>query len=445
MPQRAILDGDVSVFAFDTTDDGQWAGLTAAYKADKLLLPCCHTSAIPKENTRGTRYFSHKPHRRKECDWKLVGEQHEEVLVAIAEEVKRRGWRITTEFKTDQCRADILLEHSTYKLKIAFQIELKSREIEDILNEQEALHTADITVHHIFSHRRNPVHREIINPAYVATGKQANTVSEVQAVVRRLLDGIDRRFLNLKEATRILDNSGKSYDITYDNGIPSFIMVEDDPPFKINIRKNVDISIPDRLPANDKERIAYQQKEFANMFQDRLQHGIKLYWDGHPRLRADSFDRLKNKIRSTTKQPKEAEVFSASSPHSRSANWRQDFRPSSQSISMTASPQPNTVKKGARPSDIPIRPLINLSVPNPYYDRIASNEIPEPPEFNDWGEIRANEVRTAAQKAMHQDDADIWLNTPNKALRGLTPLEAANWDSEGVTECVKLLTTEGSQ
>jgi|GEM_PF-5291604 len=64
MPQRAILDNDVSVFAFDTSDDNQWAGLTAAYKADKLLLPCC---AIPKENIRGTRYSSHKPHRRKEC------------------------------------------------------------------------------------------------------------------------------------------------------------------------------------------------------------------------------------------------------------------------------------------------------------------------------------------------------------------------------------------
>lgn len=161
MPQRAILDNDVSVFAFDTSDDNQWAGLTAAYKADKLLLPCCSTPAIPKENIRGTRYFSHKPHRRKECDWKLVGEQHEELLVAIAEEVKRRGWRVTTEYMTDQCRADILLEHSTYKLSIAFQIELKKRPIEDVLQEQEALRVAGITVHHIFSNRSNPVHRGI--------------------------------------------------------------------------------------------------------------------------------------------------------------------------------------------------------------------------------------------------------------------------------------------
>lgn len=438
MPQRAILDGDVSVLAFETQDD-HWAGLTASYEADKLLLPCCGTPAIPKENSRGTRYFSHKPYRRKECDWKQVSDQHEELLVAIAEEVKRRGWQVTTEYKTDDCRTDILLEHSSYKLRIAFQIELKTRPSEDVINEQEVLRTAGIMVYHIFSRRRFPVEKGIDNPTYVATGKQANTVSEVQAVVRRLLDGIDRRFLNLKEVTCILDSEGKSYDITYDNGLPALIMVQDDPPFKIDIRKKVDISIPDRMPSVDKERAAYQQREYATLFQDRLQHGINLFWDGYPRLKADSFDRLKAEIRHGEARSIETKPKVAPDVKRRSDNWRQDFRPSVQSISMP-SPERNTKStKGQRPNDIPPRPLLNMSIPNPYYDRIAENELVEPPEFNDWGEIRANEVKGAAYQVMSPEVADEWLNTPNKSLRGLTPYEAANWDSEAVNVCKRLL------
>jgi len=96
MLQRAILENENDVLAYNTDDD-IWSGLTAAYKANRLTLPCCGAHAIPKQHLHGTRYVPHPPYNRKECDWKDVLARHEAIVAEVASMINAEEWYVQTE------------------------------------------------------------------------------------------------------------------------------------------------------------------------------------------------------------------------------------------------------------------------------------------------------------------------------------------------------------
>lgn len=420
MPQRAILDGDVSVLAYNSGDD-VWLGFAAAYKAGKLTLPCCGATAIPKENDKGTRWFAHGPYKRIACDWKATDARHEAVVAAICKVAEERGWLVETEVRGEGWKADVVCRREKSEVKVAIQVELRKRPDEEVLAEDVAFKASDILALWLFTERRKWSHPDVRKVDHVPSGEDANTVGEAAAHVTKFLSRIETAFRNVNAAIKALKAAGWQASPVFDCNVPVAVRAvrpSDGHEVTIKTETRVELNFVTGRHSRTREDLILQ-RELAVALRDRLERGVELWWPGYPHLATGTFDRLKAEAR---KEKPVRAVQRVPSPPSL------DPHPSLPEPPWTPPTDWNPQPYWEPPADW-------RSHDPKLIEAARRGEKAEPPEFDQWGEARARIIRAAALMVMSPEEADEWMDTRNETLKGLTPNELAASSSSAIDDC----------
>lgn len=395
MPQRAILDGDTDLLAYDA-DDGVWAGLAAACKAGKLALPCCGSAAVPKENSHGTRWFAHGPYRRVACDWKATDARHESVLSAVCKVAAERGWLVATEVRGDGWKADVVCRRAKADVQVVFQAELRKRSDEEIVAEDAAFARSGIMAVWLFPERRRHSLPEVRKRETIPTGECANVVGEAAARAAKVLARVETAFRNANAAIRALKEAGWTAEPVFDLHVPLAVKAAKDGSSAIlRTDRRVELE-PVTGHGVRRHDEAALQREVARALKDRLERGIELWWPGYPELEADTFDRLKAEAARLRHTP----VIQSPAPPVRTAPPREP-----------PPPDPGLMDAARRGETAPC----------------------PPPDM--WAEARSRHIRLAAASALPPEEVDLWMDTRNVSLGGLTPNELAARSSNAVEDC----------
>lgn len=123
MPLRAITPCGKSYSSY-SVDDSEWATLRNRTKRPTLLMPCCDSKAIPKQNKYGTRYFSHQ--KKSGCLYKSETKEHLNAKLAVARVASEAGWEVFTEYKGETPNgkvwfADVMCIRGNAKIAIEIQ------------------------------------------------------------------------------------------------------------------------------------------------------------------------------------------------------------------------------------------------------------------------------------------------------------------------------------
>lgn len=420
MPQRAILDGDVSVLAYNSGDD-VWLGFAAAYKAGKLTLSCCGATAIPKENDKGTRWFAHGPYKRIACDWKATDARHEAVVAAICKVAEERGWLVETEVRGEGWKADVVCRREKSEVKVAIQVELRKRPDEEVLAEDAAFATSGIVALWLFTERRKWSHAEVRKADHVPSGEDANTVGEAAARATKFLSRIETAFRNANAAIKALKAAGWQASPVFDLNVPVAVKAvrpSDGHEVTLRTETRVDLDIVNGYGVQ-RHAEAQLQKELADALRGRLARGVELWWPGYPYLAADTFDRLKAEarkerpVRAVQRAPAppslDPHLSLPEPPWTPPTDWK--HQPYWESPADWRSHDPTLIEAARR------------------------GDKAEPPEFDQWGEARARIIRAAALTVMTAEEADEWMDTRNETLKGLSPNELAASSSSAIDDC----------
>lgn len=396
MPQRAILDGDTDVLAFDA-EDGVWAGLAAAYSGERLALPCCGSPAIPKENAKGTRWFAHGPYRRVSCDWKATDARHESVLSAVCKVAVERGWLVATEIRGDGWKADVVCRRAKAEVRVVFQVELRKRPDGEIAAEDAAFARSGIMAVWLFPERRRHSRPEVRKSDTVPTGEGANVVGEAAARAARVLARVETAFRNANAAIRALREAGWNAEPVFESGVPLHVKAsKDGEEATLRTDRRVELMALTGHGVRRHDEAALQ-REVAQALKGRLEKGIELWWPGYPELEADTFDRLK------------AEAA-----------------------------RPRHVAERTIPLSPPVRTTPPREPPPPdpeLMDAARRGETAPCPPMDMWAEARSRHIRRAAATVLPPDEVDLWMDTRNVSFGGLTPNELAARTSNAIEDC----------
>lgn len=398
MPQRAILDGDQSVLAIETNRDA-WEGLTAAYAAGRLALPCCGAKAIPKENVHGTRYFSHPPYKRIECKWKAVSAKHETAVAAVAEQARALEWIVSTEESGVNWRADILCSRAKSLVRMAIMVELQSRE--DAADDERGFEAEGIASLWMVSPR---VDVRLPDDTRIVTLPPPDYPAEAARCARIFLQKVAHQFTSANGVLEAIKGTEWTAKVAYWRGIPRKIdatkaTTGETVPIDLDGHR-VDLSFVRAKDGPEHEPEMILQKELAGLFQNRLAKGIEVWWPEYPVLAHDTFLALKRRI------AEERSFVDLVPPEP------EELRPSA-----------NRTPRVKRGYSLP-RPSSEKA---PIIDKTA------------WGELRAKEVQRAAEKKMTREEAVKWMDTPNKQLAGRSPRELAFARSDVLQTCEIIL------
>lgn len=389
MPQRAVLNERTNVLAY-SVDEESWSDLTAAYKAERLRLPCCGNSAIPKTSSLGTHFFAHGPHKRVECDWKEITAKHEEIIAAIAGSLRVTEWNVETEARYQDQKIDILCTHPTIRVVVAIMLELKER---DGLELDEAnLRLLGIPCFWLLASRLSidatvfQAHYEL--PARISTGQLAR---EVNIYLRQFEES--QSFVD--EIKKSMSESNIHIDAEINRGMPTRFIVKDS---LHGYSTNINVDFRERRlsfeEATFKDLLPGNRERCVRQFNLRVGEGTKLWWPGYPKVNDQTFEPLANRIESPSKNPSAREEF-----------WpRRSYRRNQRETSISS-------------------------------PAIQDNSF----DTSGWGKTRLKHVRQRAEKVMEPNEVEGWLDTRFDALNGRTPRELAHERSDAIEQCEMLL------
>lgn len=398
MSQRAILDGEQSVLAVETNRE-VWVGLVAAHHAGRLTLPCCGAKAVPKENTYGTRYFSHAPYERIKCDWKPVSASHESAVAAATERGRTLGWTVKTEERGTNWRADVICHQPEFSVRLAIMIELRSRSdaaIDERGFEAEGIASFWLVAPRVDVHLPEGA-RTIVLPS-------SDYPAEVAASVQTLLQRVVQEFVTADRICVAVKGTDWAAEVYRWRGIPiraelTKVSTGQIVPLGLNGRK-IDLSFVKAEDGSERESEMVLQKELAELFRARLKEGIELWWPEYPVLAHDSFLALKAQIAEDQKRRAEFEIL----------------QPSERGFLKSAPEQQKAAYSSPKPAE--------------NYQELDTTS---------WAEQRVDHVRKVAEIRMTPEEAANWMDAPQEQLGGRSPREYAYVRSDVLQKCEIIL------
>ena len=124
MPLTCLGESGERIQAFDLTDQ-EWSALKVRNRRDQhLRMACCSSSAVLKQSSRGTCFFSHK--RVGPCTTADESEEHRQLKLLAIDAARGNGWSVEAEVSGatpsgEQWRADVLATKGSAKVAVEIQ------------------------------------------------------------------------------------------------------------------------------------------------------------------------------------------------------------------------------------------------------------------------------------------------------------------------------------
>ena len=307
MPQRAIIEeetGKREVHAYQLSDQ-QWIGVIEASKAGVLKLPCCGEHALARDPHGMVRHFSHPPYTLDHCEAKTPDATRDYIIVKVAEMVEHLGWKVTTEAKLADSFCDLVCYNPHYNFSIGIEIESGRRENSELLKlDSDLKNNGILRVQWFFKKGRRGGYPDVANKFVCSMQDRQSAAKVVTEECHRILSELNDLFNTAANVCDGLIQSGLEHKLYKKAGMPDHVVVNfeegqethriDLSPSKVKmwnprialLRQNIDRG----------DIVGQQQKTLIAIVSENLAAGAALWWDGYPRLLADSFQRLREDI-----------------------------------------------------------------------------------------------------------------------------------------------------
>ncbi|KKJ75174.1 hypothetical protein WH95_19845 [Kiloniella litopenaei] len=414
MPQRAVIHeeaGSQDVLAYELSEK-QWYGVIEAAEAKRLKLPCCGVDALPRTPEVRVKHFAHPPYTLENCHAKKKGESHDAIIASIALMARDLGWNVTPEVKFGEIFCDVVCERKASGLRIGFEFETSTRPTAEIEEIDRCLNgTAVSSLHWFFKKGRKGGFPHVKHSNLYSASEVDKGLGYITSKCRNILLEIEEVIILANNIISSLREEGIEYQLNMEAGIPDSLITYPEGkqrPHKVLFRSgNTEVLVPKTaVNANNfvqGEKTAKAQEILISLVRKNLKKGSSVWWDGHPKLLKDSFQRLREDISNVCIR-------------------------SEMPIGYNSPKQVNS----SEPSQYTIeglQPTSNSHL-SPRFDN--PEVINNVSENLDFAEMRIKEVKAFLQNHFGSKYCDDLLEKPMAELKGISPREVALQNSQSL-------------